>query len=156
MRLRLSALTLALATLAGALACNSGETPAPGANTASAPAAQAATPAAAAPSAASATAPQSAAPSAAAAEPSSVAEIFPPGPGRDTVLNSCASCHNLACSAIGQRPPARWDSLKESHKDRIPDADASAAFAYLKSHFNDANPEPKVPPKFLQGGCTPF
>ena len=147
MRLRLSALTLALGTLAVALAC-SAEAPAP-ASTASAPApaAQAAPPPAAQ---------QGAAPSAAAAVPATVAEIFPPGPGRDTVLNGCASCHNLACSAIGQRPAARWDALKEAHKDRIPDADATAAFAYLKSHFNDANPEPKVPPQFLQGGCTPF
>jgi mono/diheme cytochrome c family protein len=89
-------------------------------------------------------------------EPANVAEIFPAGQGRDVVLNNCGSCHNLACSAIGQRTAARWDSLRESHKDKITDADAVAAFAYLQSHFNDANPEPKVPAKFLQGGCTPF
>jgi len=89
-------------------------------------------------------------------EPANVTEIFPAGQGRDVVLNNCSSCHNLACSAIGQRTAARWDSLRESHKDKITDADAAAAFSYLKSHFNDANPEPKVPPKFLQGGCTPF
>lgn len=89
-------------------------------------------------------------------EPANVAEIFPGGEGRDVVLNNCGSCHNLACSAIGQRTTARWDALRESHKDKITDADAAAAFAYLKSHFNDANPEPKVPAKFLQGGCTPF
>jgi hypothetical protein len=155
MRFRLFALTVALGTLAGALAC-SAEAPAPAANAASAPAAQSATPATAPLGGTPATAPQSAAASTTAGEPSSVADIFPAGPGRDTVLNNCASCHNLACSAIGQRPPARWDSLQESHKDKIPDADARAAFSYLKSHFNDANPEPKVPPKFLQGGCTPF
>jgi hypothetical protein len=152
MRFRLSALTLALGALVAALACSSAEAPAPGGTTAAPPAAQSATPA---------TTPQSASPANAqsgssAAEPANVAEIFPAGPGRDTVLNNCASCHNLACSAIGQRPTARWDSLQESHKDKIPDADARAAFSYLKSHFNDANPEPKVPPKFLQGGCTPF
>lgn len=141
MRLRLSALALALGTLAVAFAC-SAEAPAPAANygSAPAPAAQAAPPPAAQQG----------------ATLTNVAEIFPPGPGRDTVLNNCSSCHNLACSAIGQRPTSRWDELKEAHKDKIPDADATAAFAYLKSRFNDANPEPKVPPQFLKGGCTPF
>ena len=89
-------------------------------------------------------------------EPANVAGSSPAGEGRDVVLNNCGSCHNLACSAIGQRTSARWQSLKESHKDKVTDGDAAAAFAYLQSHFNDANPEPKVPPKFLQGGCTPF
>jgi hypothetical protein len=89
-------------------------------------------------------------------EAANVAELFPAGQGRDVVLNSCGSCHNLACSAIGQRTAARWDSLRESHKDKISDADAATAFTYLKSNFNDSKPEPKVPPKFLQGGCTPF
>lgn len=141
MRCRLSALALALGTLAVAFAC-SAEAPAPPANTGSAPApaAQAAPPAAAQQEATF----------------TNVAEIFPPGPGRETVVNNCASCHNLACSAIGQRPASRWDELKEAHKDRLPDADATAAFGYLKSRFNDATPEPKVPPQFLKGGCTPF
>jgi len=87
---------------------------------------------------------------------SNIAELFPAGQGRDLVLNSCGSCHNLACSVIGQRTSARWDSLRESHKDKVSDTDALSAFTYLKSNFNDAKPEPKVPAKFLQGGCTPF
>ena len=82
---------------------------------------------------------------------------MPPGPGREQLLNGCGSCHNLACSLIGQRTAERWDSLKESHKEKVPDpAELEAVFAYLKTRFNDANPEPKVPAKFLQGGCTPF
>jgi hypothetical protein len=139
--------TLTLTSALGSIAC---EANAPGTGqTASAPA-QSSAPAA-----------QPGAPPAAAAapsgpEPANVAEIFPAGQGRDVVLNNCGSCHNLACSAIGQRTAARWDSLRESHKDKITDADAAAAFAYLKGNFNDTKAEPKVPAKFLQGGCTPF
>jgi hypothetical protein len=83
-------------------------------------------------------------------------DLFPAAPARDAVLNSCGSCHNLACSAIGQRTSARWDSLKESHVDKVSGIDLDATFAYLKTHFNDARPEPKVAPELLKGGCTPF
>jgi mono/diheme cytochrome c family protein len=93
---------------------------------------------------------------AAAPIPATIADLLPPGPGREAVLTNCGSCHNLACSAIGQRMAARWDALKESHKEKVSDADRDAAFAYLRANFNDTKPEPKVPPKFLEGGCTPF
>lgn len=88
--------------------------------------------------------------------PKTVADLFPPGAGREPVLNNCGSCHNLACSTIGQRTAARWDALKQSHEEKVADADLGAAFSYLKANFNDSAPEPKVPPKFLEGGCTPF
>ena len=70
-------------------------------------------------------------------------------------MNNCASCHNVACSAIGQRTPERWDSLKEAHKEQVSGADVDAIFAYLKANFDSSKPEPKVPPQFLEGGCTP-
>jgi mono/diheme cytochrome c family protein len=88
--------------------------------------------------------------------PATTADLFPPGPGREAVLSNCGSCHNLACATIGQRMAARWDALQESHRERVSDADLDATFAYLKATFNDRTPEPRVPPKFLQGGCTPF
>jgi hypothetical protein len=138
---------LALSALVGVLACSDAKAPANSSGQASSASAKPAAPVA-----------QSGAVGAPAAGPevANVADIFPAGQGRDVVLNSCGSCHNLACSAIGQRTSARWDSLRESHKDKITDADAAAAFTYLQSNFNDAKPEPKVPAKFLQGGCTPF
>jgi mono/diheme cytochrome c family protein len=88
--------------------------------------------------------------------PTTAADLFPPGAGRDVVLNNCGTCHNLACSTIGQRAAARWESLKASHIEKVSDADREAAFGYLAAHFNDSTPEPVVPPKFLAGGCTPF
>jgi hypothetical protein len=138
-----AAIAAILAASVTVAACGQVDAPGPGSQSAQTPPA-AATPGA--PPAAAATT----------AEPATVADLLPPGPGRDQLLNNCSSCHNLACSVIGQRTAARWDSLKESHKEKVPDSDLEAVFGYLKVRFNDANPEPKVPPKFLQGGCTPF
>jgi mono/diheme cytochrome c family protein len=89
-------------------------------------------------------------------EPKTVADLFPAGPGRELVMNNCASCHNVACSAIGRRTPERWDSLKDAHKEQVSGADVDTIFAYLKANFDSSKPEPKVPPQFLEGGCTPF
>src|SRR2546428_11506578 len=46
-----------------------------------------------------------------------VASVFPPGPGREMVLNTCGSCHPVVCAARGQRTAERWESIKEGHKD---------------------------------------
>ena len=89
-------------------------------------------------------------------EAKTVADIFPPGPGRDQVLTSCGSCHNVACAAIGQRTAARWDALRDGHKEHMQGADVTAMFGYLKANFDDTKPAPAVPPRFLEGGCTPF
>lgn len=91
--------------------------------------------------------------------PASLAEIFPPSPARALVLDSCGVCHAAACSAIGQRTQARWGGLQQGHRDKVADMsdeDFEALFAYLRENFNDAQPEPNVPPQFLEGGCTPF
>jgi cytochrome c5 len=50
---------------------------------------------------------------------SSLATIFPPGPGRELVLNSCGSCHSAVCAARGQRTAERWDSIKKDHKEKL-------------------------------------
>ena len=91
--------------------------------------------------------------------PTSLADIFPEGLGRTLVIDSCGGCHAVACSAIGQRTPARWRALEADHRDRVADMtdeDYAALFAYLGENFNDARPEPVIPPQFLEGGCTPF
>jgi len=100
--------------------------------------------------------PAPAASPAAAPAPTSVADIFPEGPGKALVLNNCASCHNVACAAIGQRTAARWEALKTSHRENVPNAPIDDIFAYLSEHFSSDDPLPNVPPSFLEGGCTPF
>jgi hypothetical protein len=107
----------------------------------------------------SAPAPTATPAAAAAPEPATVADLFPEGAGRSLVLASCGSCHAVACAAIGQRTAARWDNLKLDHRDKVTslsEQDRETLFGYLKEHFNDSKPEPKVPPQFLEGGCTPF
>ena len=96
---------------------------------------------------------------AASPEPATIGDLFPEGLGRLLVLDTCGVCHAVACSAIGQRPAARWDNLKEDHRDKAPglsEEELETLFAYLKEHFSDSKPEPRVPPHFLEGGCTPF
>ena len=91
--------------------------------------------------------------------PATLADLFPEGAGRSLVLESCGSCHAVACAAIGQRTAARWDSLKADHADKVPslsEQDRETLFGYLKEHFSDSQPEPKVSPDLMVGGCTPF
>jgi cytochrome c5 len=89
----------------------------------------------------------------------SVASIFPPGAGRESVLSSCGSCHPVVCAARGQRTAERWENIKKDHKDKLTGssaADLNAMFSYLKENFNDSKPEPQIPAELLQQGCTPF
>ena len=91
--------------------------------------------------------------------PFNVASIFPPGPGRDPVLNTCGSCHSVVCVTRGQRTGERWESLQKDHKDKLTNvsgAQLNLMFAYLKANFNYTKPEPRVPAELLQQGCTPF
>lgn len=106
-----------------------------------------------APAATSAAAAPAAAP---AVEYKTVADVFPEAPEKALVMNNCASCHNVACSAIGQRSDERWNALRDAHKERVAGADIEAIFTYLKTNFGASKPEPKMPPAFLEGGCTPF
>ena len=133
-----------LVFVVAACAIGCGQVDAPGSTPGGQPAAQTSAPADPVPAAA------------AAPEPRTVADIFPPGPQREAVINNCGSCHNLACAAIGQRSAERWDALEAGHKEQVPNTDLNGMFEYLKANFNSTRPEPRIPPKFLEGGCTPF
>lgn len=93
------------------------------------------------------------------APPETVADLFPEGEGRSLVLDTCGSCHAVACSVTGQRTLARWEGLKDDHRDKasnLAEEDLDSIFAYLSGNFNDSTPEPMVPAHFLDGGCTPY
>ena len=65
-------------------------------------------------------------------------------PGKEVVLANCASCHAVACAAIGQRPVNRWQELAEAHSEHVPslsDEQREAAFAYLAENFGADDPE---------------
>lgn len=75
------------------------------------------------------------------------------------VLNTCGSCHSVACTAVGQRTRERWESIEKSHKDRLTSyssANVDAMFNYMKENFNNTKPEPQVPAELLAQGCTPY
>jgi cytochrome c5 len=38
-----------------------------------------------------------------ASTPFNMSSVFPPGPGRELVLNTCGSCHSAVCATRGQR-----------------------------------------------------
>jgi cytochrome c5 len=93
------------------------------------------------------------------AKAANAASLFPEGAGRQLVLDTCGSCHPVACTARGQRTAAQWDRIRESHSDKVSgvsDKNIDVLFAYLKANFNDTKPEPQIPAEFLQQGCTPF
>jgi hypothetical protein len=119
----------------------------------SAPTAESSQPAASSPQ------PAPAAPAAKSAEPFNMSSIFPPGPGRDEVLNTCGSCHSVACTATGQRTKERWENIKKAHSGRIngsSSGNVNVMFAYLEQNFNDTKPEPQIPAELQGQGCTPF
>jgi len=87
-------------------------------------------------------------------------ELLPPGKGLGLLLENCSSCHSVVCTIKGQRTKDRWESLKKDHKDKVAnlsDAEFDTLFSYVAENFNDAKPEPKLPPELAQqGSCTPF
>lgn len=100
---------------------------------------------------------QTAAPTKSGAQPTvtkklNMDEIFPPGPGRETVLDNCTTCHTIVPLVILQYPQAQWDNSARNHRDRVPrlsDADFQAAYAYLAKNFNPDRPVPKLPQDLL-------
>lgn len=79
-------------------------------------------------------------------------EIFPPGPGREAMLDNCTSCHTFVPMVVLQMSQAQWDRNARDHRDRVPrmsDADFKAAYDYLAKNFNPDRPVPKLPKDLL-------
>ncbi len=103
------------------------------------------------------TAAQTAIPTKAAAQPTGTAklnidEIFPPGPGREAVLDNCTSCHTIVPIVVLQMSQSQWDRNARDHRGRVPrmsDADFKAAYDYLAKNFNPDRPVPKLPKELL-------
>lgn len=80
-------------------------------------------------------------------------DYMPKGTGRDLVLRDCTTCHSIVPIITGQRPNARWLSLKQDHRDKasgVNQADYDAEFNYLMENFNNTKPEPQLPAWFIQ------
>jgi hypothetical protein len=80
-------------------------------------------------------------------------DYFPPGAGRDLVLQNCTACHSIVPIVTGQRTKDRWLNIKIDHADKLgslTESDATIIFDYLAANFNDSKPEPQLPDWYLQ------
>lgn len=94
-------------------------------------------------------------PAATASQPTKVNmdEIFPPGPGRDLVLNNCQSCHVWVPIVILQMDKAAWYRNSLEHRERVKglrDEEFKILYDYLSSTFTPERPVPKLPPELLE------
>ena len=79
-------------------------------------------------------------------------EIFPPGPGRDLVLNNCTSCHTFVPIVILQMTKEAWERNGRDHRERVTglsDADFEILYEYLIANFNPARLVPALPRELL-------
>lgn len=80
-------------------------------------------------------------------------EIFPPGEGRDLVLNNCQNCHTWVPIVVLQMNEQEWDRWARDHRGRVEaltDEEFAALLAYLKENFNPETPVPDLPPALLE------
>ena len=78
--------------------------------------------------------------------------IFPPGPGRDLVLNNCQNCHTFVPIVILQMEEAAWTRNSVDHRERVTglsDGDFTTLYDYLKANFNPRRPVPALPQELL-------
>ena len=79
-------------------------------------------------------------------------QIFPPGEGRDLVLNNCQNCHTFVPIVVLQMEEDAWTRNSIDHRERVAqvsDQDFKTMYAYLKANFHPGRPVPKLPKELL-------
>lgn len=79
--------------------------------------------------------------------------IFPPGPGREILLNNCQNCHTWVPIVILQMDEAAWQRNSLDHRDRVAnlsDEEFKVLYEYLIANFNPDRPVPELPPSLLE------
>ena len=79
-------------------------------------------------------------------------EIFPPGRGRDLLLDNCTSCHTFVPIVVLQMSKEAWERNSRDHRGRVAalsDADFKTLYQYLIVNFNPARPVPKLPQELM-------
>jgi hypothetical protein len=79
-------------------------------------------------------------------------DIFPPGRGRELVLNNCTTCHTFVPIVVLQLTKEAWERNSRIHRERVPsmsDADFRTLYDYLEASFNPDRPVPKLPKALL-------
>ena len=73
------------------------------------------------------------------------AELLPPGEGREPILNSCASCHNLKIVVLARKSRADWVKTVNDMIQRgapVFPEEIEPMTAYLSKAFGTAVPKP--------------
>lgn len=81
-------------------------------------------------------------------------KLFPPGKGRDLVLDNCMNCHSMAPIVVAQKTRGEWTQLGASHRDaaaQLSDAQYNQLLEYLIATFNPNHPVPELPEELLSG-----
>jgi hypothetical protein len=79
-------------------------------------------------------------------------QIFPPGEGRDLVLNNCQNCHTFVPIVVLQMEEDAWTRNSIDHRERVTqlsDEDFKTLYIYLKANFHPGRPVPKLPKELL-------
>ena len=80
-------------------------------------------------------------------------EIFPPGAGRELVLNNCQSCHVWVPIVILQMDESQWYRNSLEHRERVEglgDEEFEILYDYLVSTFTPDRPVPELPAALLE------
>jgi hypothetical protein len=83
-------------------------------------------------------------------------EIFPPGDGRDLVLNNCQNCHTFVPIVVLQMEEEAWTRSSLDHRQRVnvSDEEFKTIYTYLKANFNPNRPVPTLPKELLESWTT--
>ena len=79
-------------------------------------------------------------------------EIFPPGEGRDLVLNNCQNCHTFVPIVVLQMDADAWTRNSLDHRDRVTsltDDEFKTLYSYLRANFHPGRPVPTLPKALL-------
>jgi hypothetical protein len=79
-------------------------------------------------------------------------KIFPPGPGRDLVLNDCTNCHTIAPIVLVQMTREARERWARDHRERVyamTDEDYKILTEYLIKNVSPGKPVPQLPKELL-------
>jgi mono/diheme cytochrome c family protein len=98
-----------------------------------------------------------AAPAATSATTVNLEEIFPPGNGRDLVLDNCQNCHTFVPIVVLQKDKESWRHWASEHRQKVPnlsDAQFTTLSEYLTANFGPHRPVPPLPKELLDSWTT--
>lgn len=84
-------------------------------------------------------------------------EIFPPGDGRELVLDNCQNCHTFVPIVVLQMEKDAWQRSSVDHRDRVnnlSDEELKIVYEYLTANFGPHRPVPTLPKEFLESWTT--